>query len=100
MRSTARSAASETPAITHGVRSRTRELPDPPTVFPQREQKRAVGASDTPQEEQDAPSRGEPQWEQNFPDPGVRQVGQAVGESVMNWKEAGALPYQVNLVDL
>src|SRR5918994_2097974 len=83
MRSTARSAARAPPAITHGGRScaAARVVPagPPPPV-----QNRAPGDKTLPQPGQSAPSEEDPQFEQNFPDLGVPQVGHVVDKPVID----------------
>ena len=91
---TASNAASATPAMSQGVRSRvTVGLAVVPVGRPHPEQNRAPGVSCAPQPAHAVPSRAEPQWEQNLPDPEAPQTGQGVAVALtgepMSVKEEG-----------
>lgn len=69
--------------MSQGVRSReVAEIAAAPLGWPHPGQNRALGANGAPHPVQVVPSRGEPHWEQNFPDPGVPQEGQGVAGSL------------------
>ena len=89
-RTAAKSPASDTPAMIHGVRAAPFAVP-PPAGWPHAEQKRAAGETCAPQLEQATLSLTAPQLEQNFPEPGVPHVGQAGGESVIECRLFGTL---------
>jgi hypothetical protein len=90
MRTAAKSPASDTPAMIHGVRSDPVAVP-PPAGWPHAEQKRAAGETCAPQLEQAALSLTAPQLEQNLPDPGFPHAGQAGDESVIECLLSGTL---------
>ena len=90
MRTAAKSPASDTPAMIHGVRSAPIAVP-PPAGWPHAEQKRAAGETCAPQLEQATLSLTAPQLEQNFPDPGFPHAGQAGDESVIECRLFGTL---------
>ena len=65
--------------MSQGVRSRdTVGLSALPVGSPHPEQNRAPGVSCAPHPGHGVPSRGEPQWEQNLPEPEAPQAGQGV----------------------